>query len=57
MRNLISIILLTTLLFLADIKTVVKIESCAAIRCRVIFSDGSTDLLINPFIGQKVIKK
>lgn len=39
------------------ILTVVKIESCASSgRCRVIFDDGSTDLLYLPHIGQKVEK-
>lgn len=38
-------------------KTVVKIESCASSgRCRVIFDDGSVDLLLYPLIGQKVEK-
>jgi hypothetical protein len=36
-------------------KTVVQIESCAdSGRCRIIYSDGSTDLLLNPFIGQVI---
>lgn len=39
------------------IKTVIEIESCAESgRCRVKFDDNSTDLLWNPYIGQKVVK-
>lgn len=38
-------------------KTVTKIESCASSgRCRVIFDDGTTDLVFNPYIGMKVSK-
>ena len=38
-------------------KTVVKIESCASSgRCRVIFDDGTTDLLYLPHVGMKVEK-
>lgn len=43
--------------FAERILTVTKIESCAAsMRCRVIFDDGTTDLIFNPFIGMKVKK-
>lgn len=38
-------------------RTVIKIESCASSgRCRVLFDDRSTDLLLYPYIGQKVEK-
>ncbi len=41
-----------------SIKVVVEIESCAdSGRCRVLFDDKSTDLLLNPYVGQKVIKQ
>jgi hypothetical protein len=43
------------LIFLVLIKTIVSIDSCASSgRCRVTFSDGSTDLIFNPHIGQTV---
>ena len=51
-------ILLIVLVIPALFKTVVKIDSCAASgRCRVIFSDGTSDLLFNPYIGQRILIK
>jgi hypothetical protein len=51
-------ILLVLLVVPALFKTVVKIESCAASgRCRVVYSDGSTDLLFNPYVGQRFLVK
>jgi len=53
----IKILLISCLLYSAEIKTVVEIESCAAsMRCRVIFDDGTTDLLFNPYVGLKIKK-
>lgn len=41
-----------------SIKVVVQIDSCAnSGRCRVIFDDRTTDLLLDPYVGQKVIKQ
>ena len=38
-------------------KTVVKVESCASSgRCRVIFDDGTSDLLYLPSVGMRVSK-
>lgn len=51
-------ILLIVLVVPALFKTVVKIDSCAASgRCRVLFNDGTTDLLFNPYIGQRFLVK
>ena len=51
-------ILLIVLVIPALFKTVVKIDSCAASgRCRVLFNDGTTDLLFNPYIGQRILIK
>lgn len=51
-------ILLIVLVIPALFKTVVKIDSCAASgRCRVLFNDGTVDLLFNPYIGQRILIK
>lgn len=48
----------SVLLTLLIILTVIEIESCAnSGRCRVKLSDGSTDLLFYPYIGQVIKKK
>jgi hypothetical protein len=51
-------ILLIVLTVPALFKTVILIDPCASSgRCRVYFQDGSTDLLFNPYIGQRVLVK
>lgn len=48
---------LITLTFLAMLLIVIEIESCAnSGRCRVRLSDGTTDLLFFPYLGQIVDK-
>lgn len=56
-NNTLSMLLvLITLVVLPPHKKVVRILSCAdSGRCRVLMSDGSLDLLFNPYIGQIVI--
>jgi hypothetical protein len=52
------LIILITLVVLPPHKKVVRILSCAdSGRCRVEMSDGSLDLLFNPYVGQIVIIK
>lgn len=52
------LIVLWVLMILPPFKTVVKIDSCAASgRCRIFYNDGSTDLLFNPYIGQRILIK
>jgi hypothetical protein len=52
------LLILLVLVVPALFKTVIKIDSCAASgRCRVIFNDGTTDLLFNPYIGMRVLVK
>jgi hypothetical protein len=51
-------ILLVLLVVPALFKTVIKIDSCAdSGRCRVIYNDGTTDLLFNPYVGQRILVK
>lgn len=51
-------IFVLAILLAVSIKVVTQIESCAdSGRCRVIFNDGTTDLLLSPYVGQKVIKQ
>lgn len=52
------LIILWVLIILPPFKVVVKIESCASSgRCRVLFNDGSTDILFNPYVGMKILRK
>lgn len=52
------LIVVWVLMILPPFKVVVKIDSCSnSGRCRVYFNDGTTDLLLDPYVGQKIIKQ
>lgn len=56
-HNTLTFISIFLTLLVLSFKVVVKIESCAASgRCRVEYNDGTLDLLLDPYVGQKVYK-